>query len=44
MDNFECNRGLSMRFGLLRTDFGTQERLWKRSARWFQEVVRGNSI
>ncbi|HTO20995.1 MAG TPA: family 1 glycosylhydrolase [Spirochaetia bacterium] len=44
MDNFEWNKGLTMRFGLLRTDFQTQERLWKKSAHWFREVVARNSV
>jgi beta-glucosidase len=42
MDNFEWNKGLSMRFGLLRTDFGTQERTWKRSAYWYRDLARRN--
>jgi beta-glucosidase len=42
MDNFEWNRGLSMRFGLLRTDFATQERSWKKSAFWYRELIRRN--
>jgi len=42
MDNFEWNLGLSMRFGLLRTDFATQERSWKKSALWFRRLVEQN--
>jgi beta-glucosidase len=44
MDNFEWAYGLSMRFGLVRTDFGTLERQWKKSAFWFQDLVRRNGI
>jgi beta-glucosidase len=44
LDNFEWNRGLSMRFGLLRTDFQTQQRSWKRSAAWYRELLRRNHI
>jgi beta-glucosidase len=42
MDNFEWNKGLSMRFGLLRTDFDTQERSWKKSAHWYRDLVSRN--
>jgi beta-glucosidase len=44
MDNFEWNKGLSMRFGLLRTDFTTQERSWKRSALWYRDLAARNWI
>jgi len=44
MDNFEWNKGLSMRFGLLRTDFSTQERSWKKSAHWYRDLVARNWI
>jgi beta-glucosidase len=44
MDNFEWNKGLSMRFGLLRTDFDTQERTWKKSASWYREIAMKNWI
>ncbi len=43
-DNFEWNKGLAMRFGLLRVDFTTQERTWKASASWYRDVVRRNGI
>jgi beta-glucosidase len=43
-DNFEWNWGLSMRFGLLRTDFVTQERQWKKSAFWYRDLVRNNQL
>ncbi len=42
MDNFEWNRGLSMRFGLLRTDFSTQQRIWKKSAFWYRDLIARN--
>jgi len=42
MDNFEWNKGLSMRFGLLRTDFDSQERSWKKSAFWYRDVIGRN--
>jgi beta-glucosidase len=44
MDNFEWNKGLSMRFGLVRTNFQTQERTWKKSARWYQELIARNLL
>jgi len=44
LDNFEWDLGTTMRFGLIRTDFATQKREWKRSARWYQELVRANSL
>jgi beta-glucosidase len=40
MDNFEWNKGLSVRFGLLRTDFKTQERSWKKSAFWYRDLIQ----
>jgi beta-glucosidase len=44
MDNFEWNKGLAMRFGLLRTDFATQQRSWKKSAYWFRQLAERNWI
>jgi beta-glucosidase len=44
MDNFEWSKGLSMRFGLLRTDFSTQERSWKKSAFWYRDLIQRNWI
>jgi beta-glucosidase len=42
MDNFEWNKGLRMRFGLLHTDFDTQVRSWKRSAHWYKQLIQRN--
>ncbi len=44
MDNFEWAYGNSMRFGLLRTDFATQERTWRKSAAWYKELIRANAL
>jgi len=44
MDNFEWNWGLSMRFGLVRIDFTTQQRQWKKSAFWYRDVIRANAL
>jgi beta-glucosidase/6-phospho-beta-glucosidase/beta-galactosidase len=29
-----------MRFGLIRVDFATQERAWRKSAHWYRERIR----
>ena len=39
MDNFEWAKGYSQRFGLVWTDFETQERILKDSARWFRDEI-----
>jgi beta-glucosidase len=44
MDNFEWAHGTNKRFGIFYTDYQTRERLWKDSARWYQEVIRNNSV
>jgi beta-glucosidase len=44
LDNFEWNWGLSMRFGLILTDFVTQERTWKKSAFWYRDLARANAL
>jgi len=44
MDNFEWAHGYTKRFGLMFVDFGTQRRIQKRSAGWFADVARNNSI
>jgi beta-glucosidase len=43
-DNFEWNWGLSMRFGLLYTDYTTQARRWKKSASWYRDLVSTNTL
>ncbi len=40
MDNFEWAHGYTKRFGIVWTDYSTQERCLKDSARWFRQVVR----
>ncbi len=42
LDNFEWSLGLSMRFGLIRTDFTTLERRWKKSASWYRDLITTN--
>jgi len=43
-DNFEWTQGYAVRFGLLRVDYATQERLWRRSACWYRDLARTNAI
>ncbi len=40
LDNFEWAAGYSQRFGIVKVDFDTLERLPRRSARWYSEVAR----
>lgn len=42
LDNFEWGYGYSKRFGIVRVNYETQERIVKDSARWFTEVIRGH--
>jgi beta-glucosidase len=44
LDNFEWNWGLAMRNGLLRTDYETQQRQWKKSAFWYRDLARSNLL
>ncbi len=39
MDNFEWAEGYVPRFGIVRVDFDTQERIIKDSGYWFQELL-----
>ncbi len=40
LDNFEWDLGYGMRFGLIRVDFATLERTWRKSAHWYRERIR----
>ena len=42
MDNYEWSDGFSTRFGLVYTDFRTQERILKDSAYWYGNVIKTN--
>ena len=42
LDNFEWAQGFKQRFGLIYTDFVTQERIPKDSAYWYKTVVESN--
>ena len=44
MDNFECERGYTERFGLVFTDFDTQERDVKASGGWYKAAIEANAI
>jgi beta-glucosidase len=44
LDNFEWARGYTKRFGLFRCDYRTQARIWKDSARWFQQLATTNAV
>ena len=44
MDNFEWAYGYSKRFGIVYVDYATQQRIWKDSARWYQQVIVANAV
>lgn len=44
LDNFEWLWGYSKRFGLIRVEFETQERMWKKSAFWYRDVIEKNQF
>lgn len=44
LDNFEWAHGFSKRFGMFYTDYATQQRYWKDSARWYQKVIKDNGF
>ncbi|MFX0074153.1 MAG: GH1 family beta-glucosidase [Candidatus Hermodarchaeota archaeon] len=44
MDNFEWVEGYSKRFGLIRVNFKTQERMWKKSSLWYRNVIAQNGF
>jgi beta-glucosidase len=44
LDNFEWALGYSRRFGIVWTDYQTQERIPKASARFYSEVIRRNGV
>lgn len=39
MDNWEWGAGYTYRFGLVHTDFETQNRIWKDSAYWYRDMI-----
>lgn len=44
LDNFEWERGYGPRFGLVRVDYQSLERIPKQSAYWYGEVIRQNAL
>ena len=44
MDNFEWAYGFDRRFGLLYTDYATQQRIPKASFNWYQNCIRQNRV
>jgi beta-glucosidase len=44
LDNFEWADGYGQRFGIVFTDYRTQERIPKESARWYREVIAANAV
>ncbi len=44
MDNFEWAWGYTKRFGLVHTDYTTQQRIVKNSMKWYSQVVQSNAI
>ena len=44
LDNFEWSSGYSARFGLYYTDYKTQERIPKKSAQWYKDVIGKNGF
>jgi beta-glucosidase len=44
LDNFEWAWGYGPRFGLIYVDYATQERIVKRSGRWYAAVTRENGV
>jgi beta-glucosidase len=44
LDNFEWSWGYDKRFGVIYVDFATQERIVKRSGRWYAAVTRDNAV
>ncbi len=44
LDNFEWSHGYTRRFGLVRVDFTTFERIPKASAAWYSGVARSGVV
>jgi beta-glucosidase len=44
LDNFEWAHGYQPRFGIVRVNYRTQERVPKQSARWYRQVIARNGL
>jgi beta-glucosidase len=44
LDNFEWGYGFSKRFGIIRVDYDTLERVWKDSAHWYRRLATTRSV
>ncbi len=44
MDNFEWAHGYTKRFGLVRVDYDTQERIIKDSGKWYAQVAASGQV
>ncbi len=44
LDNFEWAEGYTQRWGLVYVDYASQERILKRSAQWYQTVIKSNAV
>lgn len=44
LDNFEWGHGYSKRFGIVRVNYETQERVVKDSGEWYARVIAANAV
>lgn len=44
LDNWEWSAGFSLRFGIVRVDYGSQQRIIKDSGRWYSKVMKDNAL
>ena len=44
LDNFDWGHGYTKRFGIIRVDYETQERIIKDSGEWYSIVITSNSV
>ena len=44
LDNFEWSYGYTKRFGIIRVDFDSQERIVKDSGEWYSRVILNNEV
>jgi len=44
LDNFEWAYGYTKRFGIIRVDYDTQQRIVKDSGEWYSQVIANNAV